>query len=159
MYKLTVDNLHKKFGDNEVLKGVSMKAKAGDVISIIGSSGSGKSTFLRCINFLEQPCSGQITVGSEPIETTRDRNGSLRVADQKQLQRMRTKLAMVFQHFNLWSHMTVLENVIEAPMAVLGIGKEEAVERARKYLEKVGLAPTASSSVSRSRVRSRWSPR
>ncbi|WP_063551200.1 ABC transporter ATP-binding protein [Burkholderia territorii] len=141
MYKLTVDNLHKKFGDNEVLKGVSMKAKAGDVISIIGSSGSGKSTFLRCINFLEQPCSGQITIGSEPIETTRDRNGALRVADQKQLQRMRTKLSMVFQHFNLWAHMTVLENVIEAPMAVLGIGKEEAVARARKYLEKVGLAP------------------
>ncbi|MDR6497456.1 ABC transporter ATP-binding protein [Burkholderia sp. DN3021] len=141
MYKLTVDNLHKKFGDNEVLKGVSMKAKAGDVISIIGSSGSGKSTFLRCINFLEQPCSGQITIGSEPIQTTRDRNGALRVADQKQLQRMRTKLSMVFQHFNLWAHMTVLENVIEAPMAVLGIGKDEAVARARKYLEKVGLAP------------------
>ncbi|KVB35166.1 amino acid transporter, partial [Burkholderia cepacia] len=141
MYKLTVDNLHKKFGDNEVLKGVSMKAKAGDVISIIGSSGSGKSTFLRCINFLEQPCSGQITIGSEPIQTTRDRNGSLRVADQKQLQRMRTKLSMVFQHFNLWAHMTVLENVIEAPMAVLGIGKDEAIARARKYLEKVGLAP------------------
>ena len=141
MYKLTVDNLHKKFGDNEVLKGVSMKAKAGDVISIIGSSGSGKSTFLRCINFLEQPCSGQITIGSEPIETTRDRNGSLRVADQKQLQRMRTKLSMVFQHFNLWAHMTVLENVIEAPMAVLGVSRDEAIARARKYLEKVGLAP------------------
>ncbi|MBJ9963047.1 ABC transporter ATP-binding protein [Burkholderia seminalis] len=141
MYKLTVDNLHKKFGDNEVLKGVSMKAKAGDVISIIGSSGSGKSTFLRCINFLEQPCSGQITIGSEPIQTTRDRNGALRVADQKQLQRMRTKLSMVFQHFNLWAHMTVLENVIEAPMAVLGIGKDEAIARARTYLEKVGLAP------------------
>ncbi|WP_175883730.1 ATP-binding cassette domain-containing protein [Burkholderia sp. BCC0044] len=141
MYKLTVDNLHKKFGDNEVLKGVSMKAKAGDVISIIGSSGSGKSTFLRCINFLEQPCSGQITIGSEPIQTTRDRNGALRVADQKQLQRMRTKLSMVFQHFNLWAHMTVLENVIEAPMAVLGVGRDEAIERARTYLEKVGLAP------------------
>ena len=141
MYKLTVDNLHKKFGDNEVLKGVSMKAKAGDVISIIGSSGSGKSTFLRCINFLEQPCSGQITIGSEPIETTRDRSGSLRVADQKQLQRMRTKLAMVFQHFNLWAHMNVLENVMEAPVHVLGISKREAEERARAYLEKVGLAP------------------
>ncbi|MBN3786134.1 ATP-binding cassette domain-containing protein [Burkholderia sp. Bp8963] len=139
MYKLIVEDLHKKFGDNEVLKGVSMKAKAGDVISIIGSSGSGKSTFLRCINFLEQPCSGQITIGSEAIQTARDKNGSLRVADQKQLQRMRTKLAMVFQHFNLWAHMTVLENVIEAPMAVLGLGKDEAVSRARKYLEKVGL--------------------
>ncbi|WP_175786868.1 ABC transporter ATP-binding protein [Burkholderia anthina] len=139
MYKLTVENLHKKFGDNEVLKGVSMKAKAGDVISIIGSSGSGKSTFLRCINFLEQPCSGKITIGDEPIQTARDRNGSLRVADQKQLQRMRTKLSMVFQHFNLWAHMTVLENVIEAPMAVLGVSKDEAIARARKYLEKVGL--------------------
>ncbi|MCM3452340.1 ectoine/hydroxyectoine ABC transporter ATP-binding protein EhuA, partial [Bacillus safensis] len=74
-------------------------------------------------------------------QTTRDRNGSLRVADQKQLQRMRTKLSMVFQHFNLWAHMTVLENVIEAPMAVLGVGKDEAIARARKYLEKVGLAP------------------
>ncbi|WP_179400575.1 ABC transporter ATP-binding protein [Burkholderia guangdongensis] len=139
MYKLIVEDLHKKFGDNEVLKGVSMKAKAGDVISIIGSSGSGKSTFLRCINFLEQPCSGQITIGAEAIQTTRDRNGALRVADQKQLQRMRTKLAMVFQHFNLWAHMTVMENIIEAPMCVLGLSKEEAQARARKYLEKVGL--------------------
>ena len=82
----------------------------------------------------------QITIGSEPIQTTRDRNGSLRVADQKQLQRMRTKLSMVFQHFNP-GHMTVLENIIEAPMAVLGVGKDEAIARARKYLEKVGLAP------------------
>ncbi|OXH85719.1 histidine/lysine/arginine/ornithine ABC transporter ATP-binding protein, partial [Burkholderia multivorans] len=139
MYKLIVEDLHKKFGDNEVLKGVTMKAKAGDVISIIGSSGSGKSTFLRCINFLEQPCSGQITIGTEPIRTVRDSSGSLRVADPKQLQRMRTKLAMVFQHFNLWAHMTVLENVIEAPIAVLGIAKDEAVARARKYLEQVGL--------------------
>ena len=139
MYKLIVEDLHKKFGDNEVLKGVSMKAKAGDVISIVGSSGSGKSTFLRCINFLEQPCSGKITIGTELIKTTQDRRGALQVADQKQLQRMRTKLAMVFQHFNLWAHMNVLENVIEAPMAVLGIGKDEATSRARKYLEKVGL--------------------
>ena len=101
MYKLIVEDLHKKFGDNEVLKGVSMKAKAGDVISIIGSSGSGKSTFLRCINFLEQPCSGQITVGNEAVRTARDKHGALRVLDPKQLQRIRTRLAMVFQHFNL----------------------------------------------------------
>ena len=141
MYKLIVEDLHKKFGDNEVLKGVSMKAKAGDVISIIGSSGSGKSTFLRCINFLEQPCSGKITIGDEPIQTARDKSGLLRFADRKQLQRMRTRLSMVFQHFNLWAHMTVLENVIEAPRAVLGVGKEEAISRARKYLEKVGLPP------------------
>ncbi|WDD91005.1 ATP-binding cassette domain-containing protein [Burkholderia sp. FERM BP-3421] len=141
MYKLSVENLHKKFGDNEVLKGVSLNAKPGDVISIIGSSGSGKSTFLRCINFLEQPCSGQITVGGEVIRTELDSNGGLRVADRKQLQRMRTKLSMVFQHFNLWAHMTVIENIIEAPIAVLGLDKEAATARARKYLEKVGLQP------------------
>lgn len=139
MYKLIVEDLHKKFGENEVLKGVSLKAKSGDVISIIGSSGSGKSTFLRCINFLEQPCSGQITIGDESIRTSIDHNGALRVCDRKQLQRMRTRLAMVFQHFNLWAHMTVLENVVEAPVAVLGLRKDEAIARARKYLEKVGL--------------------
>jgi histidine transport system ATP-binding protein len=139
MYKLVVDDLHKKFGDNEVLKGISLKAKAGDVISIIGSSGSGKSTFLRCINFLEQPCSGRVTVNTEEIRTTRDRNGALRVSDQKQLQKMRTRLSMVFQHFNLWAHMTVLENIIEAPVSVLGLSRAEAEARARRYLTKVGL--------------------
>ncbi|MCI0144764.1 ATP-binding cassette domain-containing protein [Paraburkholderia sediminicola] len=139
MYKLIVDDLHKKFGDNEVLKGVSLKAKAGDVISIIGSSGSGKSTFLRCINFLEQPCSGRITLNAEEIQTKPDRNGSLRVSDHKQLQKMRTRLSMVFQHFNLWAHMTVLENIVEAPISVLGLSRAEAETRARKYLTKVGL--------------------
>ena len=140
MYKLTVDDLHKKYGDHEVLKGVSLQARAGDVISIIGSSGSGKSTFLRCINFLEQPCAGRIAVNAEEIRTEPDNKGALRVADPKQLQKMRTKLSMVFQHFNLWSHMTVLENIIEAPVHVLGIRREEAESRARKYLAKVGLA-------------------
>ncbi|SCK29740.1 ABC transporter ATP-binding protein [Vogesella sp. LIG4] len=140
MYKLTVDDLHKKYGDHEVLKGVSLKAKGGDVISIIGSSGSGKSTFLRCINFLEQPCAGRIEVNAEEIRTEKDKKGALRVADPKQLQKMRTKLSMVFQHFNLWAHMTVLENIIEAPVHVLGISRDEAEIRARKYLAKVGLA-------------------
>jgi histidine transport system ATP-binding protein len=140
MYKLIVDDLHKKFGENEVLKGVSLKAKAGDVISLIGSSGSGKSTFLRCINFLESPCSGRITLNGEEIRTTNDRSGSLRVSDPKQLQKMRTRLSMVFQHFNLWAHMTVLENIVEAPVSVLGLSRSEAEARARKYLEKVGLA-------------------
>jgi histidine transport system ATP-binding protein len=139
MYKLTVDDLYKNYGNHEVLKGVSIKAKAGDVISIIGSSGSGKSTFLRCINFLEQPCTGRITVNAEEIRTEKDKNGGLRVANQKQLQSMRTKLSMVFQHFNLWAHMSVLENVIEAPMHALGLSRDEAVARARKYLAKVGL--------------------
>ncbi|MCP3713105.1 ABC transporter ATP-binding protein [Paraburkholderia sp. CNPSo 3274] len=140
MYKLIVDDLHKKFGENEVLKGVSLKAKAGDVISLIGSSGSGKSTFLRCINFLESPCSGRVTLNGEEIRTNADRGGALRVSDPKQLQKMRTRLSMVFQHFNLWAHMTVLENIIEAPVSVLGLSRSEAEARARKYLDKVGLA-------------------
>ncbi|WP_159877123.1 MULTISPECIES: ATP-binding cassette domain-containing protein [Aquitalea] len=139
MYKLTVNDLHKKYGQHEVLKGVSLKAKAGDVISIIGSSGSGKSTFLRCINFLEQPCAGEISLNGEVLQTELDKKGSQRPRDPKQLQKMRTELSMVFQHFNLWSHMTVLENIIEAPMHVLGLSRDEALQRARKYLTKVGL--------------------
>jgi len=139
--KLFVDGLHKRYGDHEVLKGVSLRAKAGDVISVIGSSGSGKSTMLRCINFLEQPNQGRIFVDGEEIRTLKDKFGALKVAEPKQLQRMRTRLSMVFQHFNLWSHLSVLENVMEAPVKVLGLSKQEAQDRARKYLEKVGLAP------------------
>jgi histidine transport system ATP-binding protein len=139
--KLVVRDIHKRFGENEVLKGVSLSARAGDVISIIGSSGSGKSTFLRCINFLERPNAGEIVVDGEPVRTKTDSMGNLEVADHKQLQRVRTKLAMVFQHFNLWAHMTSIENVMEAPMHVLGLSKKEALERARDCLEKVGLAP------------------
>ncbi|AIO47610.1 MULTISPECIES: ABC transporter ATP-binding protein [Burkholderia] len=139
--KLFVDDLHKRYGDNEVLKGVSLKANSGDVISVIGSSGSGKSTMLRCINFLEQPNAGRIFVDGEEVRTALDKTGALRAADSKQLQRVRTKLSMVFQHFNLWSHMNVIENVMEAPVNVLGIPKKEAEDRAREYLEKVGLAP------------------
>ena len=139
--KLVVRDIHKRFGENEVLKGVSLSARAGDVISIIGSSGSGKSTFLRCINFLERPNAGEIVVDGEPVRTKTDSMGNLEVADHKQLQRVRTKLAMVFQHFNLWAHMTSIENVMEAPMHVLGLSKKDALERARDCLEKVGLAP------------------
>ncbi|CAM2142093.1 lysine/arginine/ornithine ABC transporter/histidine ABC transporter, ATP binding subunit [Pararobbsia alpina] len=141
MDKLFVDDIHKQYGDHEVLKGVSLRAKAGDVISIIGSSGSGKSTFLRCINFLEQPNAGRIYVNGEEVRTVADRGGALKVADTKQLQKVRTKLSMVFQHFNLWAHLTALENVIEAPMHVLGLSRAEAEERARTYLKRVGLAP------------------
>ncbi|MGN6086974.1 ATP-binding cassette domain-containing protein, partial [Trinickia sp.] len=139
--KLAALDIHKRYGDNEVLKGVTLTAKAGDVISIIGASGSGKSTFLRCINFLERPNAGSIVVDGETVRTKTDRAGNLEVADHKQLQRIRTKLSMVFQHFNLWAHMNVLENIIEAPVHVLGLSKREAEERARMYLEKVGLAP------------------
>ncbi len=137
--KLQVENIHKRFGSNEVLKGVSLTAHAGDVISIIGSSGSGKSTFLRCINMLEKPHDGRIIVAGEELRLAPGPTGELQAVDAKQLQRIRTELAMVFQHFNLWAHMTVLENIIEAPVHVLGKPKDEAIATARKYLAKVGL--------------------
>jgi histidine transport system ATP-binding protein len=139
MDKLVVENLHKRYGNNEVLKGVSLRAKAGSVISIIGSSGSGKSTFLRCINLLEQPNAGRILLNGEEIRMVPDKNGSLKAADAGQVRRMRTKLSMVFQHFNLWLHLTALENVIEAPIHVLRLSRVEAIERARENLAKVGL--------------------
>ncbi|MFT6925826.1 MAG: histidine transport system ATP-binding protein [Psychromonas sp.] len=137
--KLAVTGLHKQYGKNEVIKGISLQAKAGDVISIIGSSGSGKSTFLRCLNFLEKPSEGNIYVGGKFINMVRDDDGQLRVYDSKQLQLLRTKLTMVFQHFNLWSHMTVLENVMIAPVEVLGLDKQQAKQRAIAYLNKVGI--------------------
>ncbi|HEX5804961.1 MAG TPA: ATP-binding cassette domain-containing protein [Macromonas sp.] len=137
--KLQVENLYKRYGQNEVLKGVSLQARAGDVISIIGSSGSGKSTFLRCINLLEKPHEGRIVVAGEELQLKRSRSGELDAANPQQLQRLRTKLAMVFQNFNLWAHMTVLENIIEAPVQVLKVPKDQAVATARKYLERVGL--------------------
>ncbi|MCY1501858.1 Histidine transport ATP-binding protein HisP [compost metagenome] len=140
MNKLEVQDLHKRYGDHEVLKGVSLAAKAGDVISIIGSSGSGKSTFLRCINLLEQPWSGKILLNGEELKLVASKHGGLKAADAKQLQRMRSRLSMVFQHFNLWSHMSALENVIEAPVHVLGVPKKEAIEKAEHYLAKVGVA-------------------
>ena len=138
--KLLASNIHKRYGANEVLKGVSLSAQAGDVISIIGSSGSGKSTFLRCINLLEKPNQGRITVAGENLILVPGANGELHPRDPKQLQRLRTKLAMVFQHFNLWAHMTVLQNIIEAPIHVLGVPREQAIHTARKYLEHVDLA-------------------
>ncbi|HEX8588244.1 ABC transporter ATP-binding protein [Pseudomonas sp.] len=138
MYKLTIDGLHKSYGDHEVLKGVSLKASVGDVICLIGASGSGKSTFLRCINFLEQPNDGAMSLDGQQVRMVSD-TGGMRVADPAELQRIRTRLAMVFQHFNLWSHMTVLENITMAPRRVLGVSKVEAEARARKYLDKVGL--------------------
>ncbi len=138
MYKLTIDDLHKRYGDNEVLKGVSLKARTGDVICLIGASGSGKSTFLRCINFLETPNAGAMSLDGKAI-TMKETAHGLHVADPDELQRLRTRLAMVFQHFNLWSHMTVLENITLAPRRVLGVSKLDAETRARAYLDKVGL--------------------
>ena len=120
-----------------MLKGVSLKAAAGDVISIIGSSGSGKSTFLRCINLLEQPHAGRILLNNEELKLVAGKDGAMKAADPKQLQRMRSRLSMVFQHFNLWSHMTALENIMEAPVHVLGMSKAEAREKAEHYLNTV----------------------
>jgi len=137
---LVVEDLHKSFGDLEVLKGVSVSANEGDVISMIGSSGSGKSTLLRCINLLETPDSGRVYVEGELIRMRPTRNGHAVPQDHKQVDRIRSRLGMVFQSFNLWSHMTVLENVIEAPVHVLKVPKAEAIQRAEALLAKVGIA-------------------
>ncbi|MEL6505620.1 MAG: ATP-binding cassette domain-containing protein [Pseudomonadota bacterium] len=134
-----VDGLHKSFGELAVLKGVSMDAREGDVISIIGASGSGKSTFLRCINLLELPSAGSITIAGEPIQFAPLKDGVMNPADRKQIRRLRTNLGMVFQGFNLWGHMTVLQNVMEAPVHVLGQPKAEAREKAEAMLQRVGL--------------------
>ena len=140
MYKLEVQDLHKRYGSHEVLKGVSLAAKAGDVISIIGSSGSGKSTFLRCINLLENPHQGQILVSGEELRLKKSKNGDLVAADSQQINRLRSELGFVFQNFNLWPHMSILDNVIEAPRRVLGKSKAEAIEIAEGLLAKVGIA-------------------
>jgi polar amino acid transport system ATP-binding protein len=135
-----VENLHKKFGQLHVLRGVSMSARDGEVVAIIGGSGSGKSTLLRCINCLENPTSGLIRVNGEEIRLKPDGHGGSVPADRRQIERIRSRLGMVFQSFNLWSHMTLLENVIEVPVHVLGIKRDEAVANAEKLLERVGLA-------------------
>jgi ABC-type histidine transport system ATPase subunit len=137
---LVAEGIHKRFGRQEVLKGVSLTAAQGDVISMIGSSGSGKSTFLRCLNLLEQPDAGRIAVAGDELALVADRDGTLKARDPAQLQRLRTRVAMVFQHFNLWAHMTALENVIEAPVQVLGLARAEAIARAERHLERVGVA-------------------
>ncbi|MDO6458727.1 ATP-binding cassette domain-containing protein [Celeribacter halophilus] len=136
---LSVTDLHKSFGTLEVLKGVSLEAREGDVISLLGSSGSGKSTLLRCINLLETPSSGLITVHGEDIKMTKDLAGASKPADAHQVERIRARLAMVFQSFNLWSHMTVLENVIAGPIHVLKQPRAEAIEHAKEMLERVGM--------------------
>lgn len=136
---IEVTELRKNFGALEVLKGVSLSAREGDVIAIIGGSGSGKSTFLRCINMLELPSAGSVTIHGETIAMKKDGNGGMTPADRKQVQRVRSRLGMVFQSFNLWQHMTILGNLTEAPVHVLGIKKDEAVERAEALLRRVGL--------------------
>ena len=132
-------DIHKTFDQLEVLKGISLETRKGDVVSLIGSSGSGKSTFLRCINLLETPTSGDIIVHGDPIRFKNNRKGERIPADNRQVELIRARLSMVFQGFNLWSHMTVQDNIIEAPVNVLKIPKKEAIERAEAYLNKVGI--------------------
>jgi arginine/ornithine transport system ATP-binding protein len=137
---LTATDIRKRFGEVEVLKGITLAARKGDVISMIGSSGSGKSTFLRCLNFLERPTEGRIVLGGEALVCKRDRQGDQIVADAARLRAFRARVTMVFQQFNLWSHMTARENVMLGPMRVHGLSRPEAAERADAYLARVGVA-------------------
>ena len=139
---IEISNLHKSFGPLEVLKGVGMVAPRGHVVALIGSSGSGKSTLLRCANLLEDSQQGEILFEGEPIKWRGNGDGR-HAADRAQVTRIRTNLAMVFQQFNLWSHMSILQNVMEAPVTVLGRDKAEVEQAARKYLDKVGIGDKA----------------
>ena len=135
---IEIADLHKAYGALEVLKGVSLRAQKGNVISLIGSSGSGKSTLLRCCNLLEDSQQGELIFNGEPVKWRGTSHGR-RPADPKQVLRIRTNLSMVFQQFNLWAHMSILQNVMEAPVTVLGRDRAEVEEAARGYLDKVGI--------------------
>ncbi|MFM0416938.1 ABC transporter ATP-binding protein [Paraburkholderia aromaticivorans] len=137
---VSVRNLRKSFGNVPVLKGIDITANQGDVISIVGASGSGKSTALRCINLLETPDAGEITICGELVKMRSGSQGRNEPADRKQMDRIRQTAGMVFQSFNLWSHLTVLQNVIEAPVHVLKRPRQEVIEHALYLLEKVGLS-------------------
>ncbi|MEL6411668.1 MAG: ATP-binding cassette domain-containing protein [Pseudomonadota bacterium] len=135
---IEIKNLHKAYGELEVIKGVDISATKGAVISLIGSSGSGKSTILRCANLLEDSQQGEIVFKGEPV-TWKGTGPARQPADAKQVLRIRTNLSMVFQQFNLWAHLTILQNVMEAPVTVLGRDRDEVESAARRYLAKVGI--------------------
>ncbi|MBO9100730.1 MULTISPECIES: ABC transporter ATP-binding protein [Rhizobium] len=137
--RLSVRNIRKSFGTHEVLRGISLDAEDGDVISLLGASGSGKSTFLRCINLLEVANDGEIWVDGEQIRMIH-KNGRSKPESNRQVDHIRSELGMVFQSFNLWSHMTILQNVIEGPIHVLKRPRAEAIADAEALLEKVGIA-------------------
>ena len=140
---IVVEKMHKKFGSIEILKGISLTANEGDIISLIGASGSGKTTLLRCINLLDVPDSGHVYIRGELIRMTINRHGDTVPESQKQVDHLRQRLGMVFQQFNLWTHMTILENIIEAPVHVLKKTRKESIELAMNLLEKVGIADKA----------------
>lgn len=135
---IEIRDLHKAYGSLEVLKGVDLVAPRGHVVSLIGSSGSGKSTLLRCANLLEDSQQGEIRFEGEAV-VWRGQGHERHPADKAQVTRIRTNLAMVFQQFNLWSHMSILQNVIEAPITVLGQDRDEVESRGQALLEKVGI--------------------
>lgn len=135
---LTAENIYKKYGNLEVLRGVSLTVNKGDVVALIGQSGSGKSTFLRCLNQLERVDSG--TIRMDDLTLCETQNGKLRYEKENVQRAITLKMGMVFQSFNLFPHMSVLQNLIDAPMHVLKMKKDEAVAQARKMLSKVGLA-------------------
>ena len=135
---IEIRNLHKAYGSLEVIKGVDITARKGDVVSLIGSSGSGKSTILRCANLLEDSQQGEILFQGEAV-SWKGEGHNRRPADPKQVLRIRTNLSMVFQQFNLWAHLSILQNVMEAPVTVLGRDRGEAEATARRYLDKVGI--------------------
>lgn len=137
-----LENIYKSFGDVEVLKGVSVIAREGEVVVLIGSSGSGKSTLLRCTNMLEIPDSGIVKIAGETIALA-GTGPHRRISDEAQIRRIRSGLGMVFQQFNLWSHMTVLGNVMEAPILVQKREKTEVHDEAMEMLKKVGIADKA----------------
>ncbi|WP_235937841.1 ABC transporter ATP-binding protein [Pseudoroseicyclus tamaricis] len=139
---IEIKDLHKSYGQLEVLKGVDVSAPAGHVLAMIGSSGSGKSTLLRCCNLLEDSQQGEIRINGEDVRW-KGQGPNRRPADHAQLVRIRTNLSMVFQQFNLWAHMTVLQNVMEAPLTVLRRPRAEVEETARRYLDKVGIGDKA----------------
>jgi arginine/ornithine transport system ATP-binding protein len=134
---LHVQGLVKQFGGQTVLQGIDLLAQPGEVLAIMGASGCGKSTLLRCINLLENPQAGQISLMGETLKLVPDRQGLLQAADARQLQRWRTRVGMVFQQFHLWAHLTVMENLVEAPRVVLGWGMEQARSKARSLAQRV----------------------
>jgi len=139
MTKLSLVDIHKQFGETSVLRGVSLSAKQGDVVVLMGSSGSGKSTLLRCINLLEIPDSGTILFDGNAIDISTTSKGILTSSAQKQATQFRTRIGMVFQQFNLWAHMTIMQNLCEAPIKVLRQPEHEVKARAQALLDKVGI--------------------
>lgn len=137
---LKVHELRKAFGAARVLNGLSFQMRQGEVISLVGSSGSGKSTALRCINFLETPSSGEVEVMGDAISASQNERHETKIVNATNIRVFRRRIGMVFQSFNLWPHRTVLENVTEALIYVLKKGKREADETALCALSKVGMA-------------------